>query len=220
MKRKTAILISGRGSNMASLITAARAASFPAEIVVVVSNERAAPGLAVAERAGITTRFIDHRPYRKDRESHEAAIARVLDDVDTEIVCLAGYMRLLTPFLIKRFRGRLLNIHPSLLPAFPGLHTHERALAAGVKLHGATVHLVTEKVDEGPILVQAAVPVLRGDDAETLAARVLKQEHVIYPLGLRLVAEGLGGGAMQPAAANADPAAALLNPLPAPPPAP
>ncbi len=216
-KRRIAILISGRGTNMASLITACRAPDFPAEAVMVVSNHRDAPGLALAQRTGVATHFVDHRPYRRDREAHEAAIARHLDDAGVEIVCLAGYMRLLSPFLVKKYRGRMINVHPSLLPAFPGLDTHARAIAAGVKLHGATVHMVTEKVDDGPILVQAAVPVLPGDDAAALSARVLKQEHVIYPLGLRLLADSLAGGAEQPSAVTPDAGAALLNPLPSPP---
>ncbi len=205
MRRRTAIMISGRGSNMSALLAAARSPDFPAEIVMVLSNVREAPGLAIATRYGVVAQAVDHRPYRGDRAAHEAALATMLDGSGVEIVCLAGYMRLLTPFLVKRYKGRMLNIHPSLLPAFPGLHTHERALAAGVKLHGATVHLVTEKTDEGPILAQAAVPVLPGDDAAALGARVLTQEHLIYPLALRLLAQGLSATATAPAEAQVTP---------------
>ena len=208
MKRRVGILISGRGSNMAALIAAARAPGYPAEIALVVSNRPDAAGLARAQEAGVATACIDHRPFKGDRAAHEAAIDTALRGVGVEIVCFAGYMRLLTPRFVDAWQGRMLNIHPSLLPAFPGLHTHERALAAGVKIHGCTVHLVTQAMDEGPILAQAAVPVLRGDSAGELAARVLAQEHVIYPLALRLFASG-DFGEMAPGAA------ALVNPLPA-----
>ncbi len=207
MKRRVGVLISGRGSNMAALLDAARDPDYPAEIALVISNRPHAPGLALASEAGVEALPIDHRRFGKDRALHENAIDAALREAGAEIVCLAGYMRLLTPFLVRAWHGRMLNIHPSLLPAFPGLHTHERALAAGVKLHGCTVHLVTEAMDEGPILAQAAVPVLADDDADRLAARVLAQEHVIYPLALRAFAEG------RPAAtARAD--AVLRNPLP------
>src|SRR5215469_7172504 len=174
MKRRIGVLISGRGSNMLSLQAAARGNDYPADIALVLSNRPDAPGLL---RTTAPTAVVDHRPFRGDRAAHEAAIAAELDRAEVEIVCLAGYMRLLTPFLVQRYAGRMLNIHPSLLPAFPGLDTHARALAAGVKLHGCTVHLVTEATDEGPILAQAAVPVLPGDTEEVLAARVLAQEH-------------------------------------------
>jgi len=207
MKRRVGVLISGRGSNMAALLDAARDPAYPAEIVLVVSNRPHAPGLALANEAGVPVATIDHRRFGKDRAAHEAAIDAALRDAGVEIVCLAGYMRLLTPFLVGAWHGRMLNIHPSLLPAFPGLHTHERALAAGAKLHGCTVHLVTEATDEGPILAQAAVPVLPDDTAARLAARVLVQEHVIYPLALRAFA---GATAATPAPADA----ALCNPLP------
>ena len=153
-RKRVAILISGRGSNMAALISAARDPGFPAEIVLVVSNRTDAPGLLLAREAGVRAVAIDHRPFAGDRAAHEAAIDAVLHDTGTELVCLAGYMRLLTPFLVEAWQGRMLNIHPSLLPAFPGLDTHARALAAGVKLHGCTVHLVTQTMDEGPILAQ------------------------------------------------------------------
>jgi phosphoribosylglycinamide formyltransferase-1 len=208
-RRRTAILISGRGSNMAALIAASRDPDFPAEVALVISNRPEAAGLARARTAGVATRMIDHRPFHGDRPAHEAVIDAALRDAGIEIVCLAGYMRLLTPRLVDAWQGRMLNVHPSLLPAFPGLDTHARALAAGVKLHGCTVHLVTQTTDEGPILAQAAVPVLPGDTEQNLADRVLAQEHAIYPLALRLFAAGDGAGT--PATATA----ALLNPLPA-----
>ena len=192
MKRRAAILISGRGSNMVSLIEAARDPAFPAEIVLVLSNNPDAPGLDLARAAGIAARAIDHRPFRGDRGAHEAAIDAALRDAGVEIVCLAGYMRLLTPFLVRAWAGRMLNIHPSLLPAFPGLHTHERALEAGVEQHGCTVHVVTEGMDEGPILARSAVPVLAGDTAESLAARLLAREHVLYPEALAAFAAKAG----------------------------
>jgi formyltetrahydrofolate-dependent phosphoribosylglycinamide formyltransferase len=208
VKKRAAILISGRGSNMAALMRAARAPEFPVEIVLVLSNVPDAAGLAVAEKGRIPTAVVDHRPYRGDRAAHEQAIATLLADAQIEILCLAGYLRVLTPFLVSRYRGRILNIHPSLLPSFPGLDTHARALKAGVKLHGATVHVVTDKMDDGPILAQAAVPVLAGDDEATLSARVLAQEHVIYALALRHFATATEG--------TGDPKAALLNPAPRP----
>jgi formyltetrahydrofolate-dependent phosphoribosylglycinamide formyltransferase len=194
---------------MTSLIEAARSPAFPAEITLVVSNEPGAGGLALAQAAGIETVVLDHRTYRGNRAAHEAALDEALRGSGIRLVCLAGYMRLLTPLLVGRWAGRMLNIHPSLLPAFPGLHTHARALASGVKLHGCTVHLVTEAVDDGPILAQAAVPVLPGDTEETLAARVLAREHVLYPLALATVAGG-GAPALPP------PDSVLLNPLPHP----
>ena len=194
VRKRTAILISGRGAaTLAALLRAARAPEFPAEIVLVLSNEPKAAGLVVAEKAKMRTAVVDHRPYRDDRAGHEAAIATILADAQVEIVCLAGYLRMLTPFLVGKYKGRMINIHPSLLPAFPGLDTHARALKAGVKLHGATVHMVTDKLDDGPILAQAAVPVLIGDDEAALAARVLAQEHVMFPLALRLLAGRTGG---------------------------
>ncbi len=179
-----AVLLSGRGSNLAALIAAARTADHPAEIVLALSNRDDAAGIEMARAAGIATLVIDHRPYGRDRRAHEQAIDAALRRAGVVCVCLAGYMRLLTPFLVQAWHGRMLNIHPSLLPAFPGLHTHERALAAGVKLHGCTVHLVTEAVDDGPILGQAAVAVRPCDTADSLAARVLRQEHLLYPLAL------------------------------------
>ncbi len=207
MRQRTAILISGRGSNMAALLEAARDPDYPAEIVLVLSNRPEAPGLRMAREAGLATLAIDHRPFGRQREAHEALIDAALRDADVSIVCLAGYMRLLTPFLVGAWQGRMLNIHPSLLPAFPGLHTHARALTAGVKLHGCTVHLVTEVMDQGPILAQAAVPVLPDDSEDALAARVLRQEHVIYPGALRAHATGI---ACPPAGGET----ALVNPLP------
>src|SRR6185437_5581598 len=185
MKQPTAILISGRGSNMAALLDAARDPGYPATIVLVVSNLPGAAGLRLAAEAGVPTLAIDHRPFDKDRAAHEHRIDSALRNAGAETVCLAGYMRLLTPGFVAAWQGRMLNIHPSLLPAFPGLHTHARALEAGAKLHGCTVHLVTETMDAGPILAQAAVPLLPGDTESTLAARVLAQEHVIYPAALR-----------------------------------
>lgn len=205
MRRRTGILISGRGSNMAALIAAARDPAYPAEIVLVVSNRPDAAGLALARDAGVAVMAIDHQPFDGNRAAHEAVIDTALRDAGVEIVCLAGYMRLLTPLLVDAWQGRMLNIHPSLLPAFPGLDTHARALGAGVKLHGCTVHLVTQTMDEGPILAQAAVPVLPGDTPAMLAERVLVQEHRIYPLALRNMAEGCGGS---PALRDS----ALLNP--------
>ncbi len=207
-RRRIAVLISGRGSNLAALLAAARRADYPAEIALVLSNRPEAPGLAHAARAGVPGSVIDHRPFRGDRAAHEAAIDAALRQADIELVCLAGYMRLLTPLLVGTWAGRMLNIHPSLLPAFPGLETHSRALAAGVKLHGCTVHLVTEATDQGPIIAQAAVPVLPDDDEASLAARVLVQEHAIYPMALRLLASG-DDGVVPPGTA------VLCNPLPA-----
>jgi formyltetrahydrofolate-dependent phosphoribosylglycinamide formyltransferase len=207
MKRRVAVLISGRGSNLAALLAAAQAPDYPARIALVLSNRPDAAGLAHAAAAGVPAEAIDHRPFGPDRAAHEAALDARLRAAAVDIVCLAGYMRRLTPFLVRAWAGRMLNIHPSLLPAFPGLDTHTRALAAGVCLHGCTVHLVTEGIDEGPILAQAAVPVLPGDTEAALAARVLAQEHVLYPAALR----ALAGGAAGPVALPTD---ALINLLP------
>jgi len=189
-KKRVAVLISGRGSNMTALIEAAKANDYPAEIVLVVSNQSDAAGLARAREAAIATAVIDHRPFRDDREAFERALDDELRKYRIDVVCLAGFMRLLTPWFIGRWSGRILNIHPALLPEFKGLNTHRRALAAGVKRHGATVHFVVEETDAGPVISQQSVPVLQGDTAETLAARVLEIEHRIYPEALRLVAEG------------------------------
>jgi formyltetrahydrofolate-dependent phosphoribosylglycinamide formyltransferase len=180
VRTKVGVLISGGGSNMAALIAAAEAPDCPYEVALVISNIEAAGGLAKAAEAGVPTLVIDHRQFPKDRESHERAIDAALREAGCEVVALAGYMRILTPVLVRAWEGRMLNIHPALLPLFPGLHTHQRALDAGVKVHGCTVHLVTAGVDEGPILGQAAVPVLTGDDEAALAARVLKAEHRLY----------------------------------------
>jgi len=207
MRSRVAVLISGRGSNMTALIDAAADPEFPAEIALVVSNNPQSPGLDHARASGVEALAIDHRPFARDRAAHEIAIDDALRSRGIAVVCLAGYMRLLTPLLVDRWRGRMLNIHPSLLPAFPGLDTHARALAAGVKLHGCTVHYVTAVMDEGPIIAQAAVPVFPADTEDTLAARVLAQEHRLYPLALRIAAGQ--------AAATPDPGAAFSNPLPA-----
>jgi phosphoribosylglycinamide formyltransferase-1 len=186
---RTAILISGRGSNMDALIDAARAPNFPAEIVLVASNRPDAQGLAKAKAAGVATSAVNHKIYA-GREEFERSLQVVLDTYRVEFLCLAGFMRMLTPWFIGLWRERILNIHPALLPSYRGLHTHERALAHGAKIHGCTVHFVVPEMDEGPIVAQAAVPVLDDDTPETLGARVLAQEHVIYPMALRLVASG------------------------------
>ena len=178
---RVAVLISGRGSNMQALIEAARSEDYPAKIALVIANQPDAGGLEIAAAAGIEALALDHRPYAKDREAHERVIDAALRERRIEIVALAGYMRVLTPFLVRSWSGRMINIHPSLLPKYPGLHTHERAIAAGDAEAGCTVHLVTEGVDEGPILGQARAPILPGDTADTLAARVLAEEHKLYP---------------------------------------
>ncbi|MED5547956.1 MAG: phosphoribosylglycinamide formyltransferase [Pseudomonadota bacterium] len=188
-KTKIAVLISGRGSNMQALLEAAKDEAFPAEIVVVASNRPDAAGLAVAEAAGIATEVIDHRDY-DGREAFEEALDSTLKMYGPRIVCLAGFMRILTPWFTERWRDLLINIHPSLLPAFKGLHTHERALEAGVRIHGCTVHYVRPEMDDGPIIGQAAVPVLPGDTPDTLAARVLEAEHKLYPQCVALACSG------------------------------
>lgn len=189
MKRRVAILVSGRGSNMAALVDAAGEPDFPAEIVGVISNRPGAGALAIAERAGIPTAVVDHKAF-PSRESFDAALDGALLALEPDIVCLAGFMRLLTDGFIARWEGRMLNIHPALLPSFKGLDTHARALAAGVRLHGCTVHLVTAEMDAGPIVAQTAVPVLDGDDEDALAARVLMAEHRLYPRALAMWARG------------------------------
>ena len=186
---RTAILISGRGSNMDALIAAARVPDFPAEIALVMSNRPDAPGLAKAKDANIATAAVDHKIYA-GREEFERSLHMLLDLHRINFLCLAGFMRLFSPWFIGQWRGRILNIHPAILPSYRGLHTHERALADGVKIHGCTVHFVVPEMDEGPIVAQAAVPVLDGDTAATLGARVLEQEHMIYPHALALVASG------------------------------
>jgi len=184
MKRRVAILISGRGSNMRALIEAAAAPDYPAEIVLVISNRADAAGLPIARGLGVPAVAIPSKDYGRDRAGHERAVDAALAAAGAEFVCLAGYMRILTPYLVARWAGRMLNIHPSLLPAYPGLNTHARVLAAGETEHGCTVHLVTETMDDGPILAQARVPVLTHDSEDALAARVLEQEHAIYPAAL------------------------------------
>jgi len=188
-RKRVAALISGRGSNMLSLMAAARQADYPAEIALVFSNKLDAPGLATAREAGIATAALSHRDH-PTREDFERAMQAILEEHAIDLICLAGFMRLLTPWFVGMWEGRMLNIHPALLPSYRGLHTHERALEDGVKIHGATVHFVVPEMDAGPIIAQAAVPVVDGDTPETLGARVLRQEHVIYPLALKLVASG------------------------------
>jgi phosphoribosylglycinamide formyltransferase 1 len=190
MKKRVAILISGRGSNMTALIEAAKAEDYPADIVLVVSNRPDAAGLARARTAGVATMVIDHMQFGDDREAFEHALDQELRSNRIDLVCLAGFMRLLTPWFVTRWRGRMLNIHPSLLPQFKGLHTHRRALEAGVPRHGATVHFVVPEMDSGPIVLQDSVAVREDDTEETLAARVLEIEHRIYPRALRAIAEG------------------------------
>ena len=189
-RKRVAILISGRGSNMVALIEAAKDGAYPAEIVLVVSNDPTAQGLQRAEAAGIDTSVVDHRKFGKDREAFERTLQNELQTHRIELVCLAGFMRILTAWFVRHWEGRLLNIHPALLPAFKGLDTHARALAAGAAEHGATVHFVVPEMDSGPIIAQAAVPVRSGDTEAALAARVLEVEHRIYPEALRAVAEG------------------------------
>jgi formyltetrahydrofolate-dependent phosphoribosylglycinamide formyltransferase len=186
---RTAVLISGRGSNLSSLLEAARSPDYPAEIVLVISNKENAGGLDIANAAGIATRVIAHRGYAS-REDFDAAIDAALREADVSIVAEAGFMRIHSEWFAKRWEGRVLNIHPSLLPSFPGVHVHEQALAAGVRVSGCTVHFLTHALDSGPIIAQAAVPVLPGDTVETLAARVLVEEHRLYPEALKAVAEG------------------------------
>jgi phosphoribosylglycinamide formyltransferase 1 len=190
IRKRVAVLISGRGSNMGALIGAANAAGYPAEIALVLSNRPDAAGLVTAKADGIETAVVDHTMFGKDRAAFEHAMQDVLERHKIELVCLAGFMRLLTPWLVDRWRGRMLNIHPALLPAFKGLDTHKRALEAGVKLHGATVHFVVSEMDSGPIVAQGALAVLDDDNEESLAARVIRIEHKLYVLALRLVAEG------------------------------
>jgi phosphoribosylglycinamide formyltransferase 1 len=188
MKKRVAILISGRGSNMAALIEAAQSPDYPAEVALVISNKPEAPGLALAGAQGVKTAMIDHRPYGKDRAAFDAAIEAVLIENRVDIVCLAGFMRIMSEGFVERWFGRMVNIHPALLPLFKGLDTHARALQAGVKLHGCSTHFVTPGMDEGPIIAQMAVPVLDNDTEETLAARVLTEERRLYPETLRLLA--------------------------------
>ncbi len=188
-KKRVAILISGRGSNMQSLVAAAREADFPALIAAVISNRPAAPGLAWAKSNGLHSIALDHAAYAS-REAFEGDLQKALEQAEIELIALAGFMRLMTPNFVDRWRDRMINIHPSLLPAYRGLNTHERALADGVRIAGCTVHFVRSEMDAGPIIAQAAVPVLTEDTPALLAARVLEAEHKIYPEALRLVASG------------------------------
>jgi phosphoribosylglycinamide formyltransferase-1 len=190
VKRRVAILISGRGSNMAALIQAATAEDFPAEIAVVISNRADAGGLEKARATGIPTVTIESKPFGKDRAAFEAVLQSALDEYRIDLICLGGFMRLFTAEFVRHWYGRMLNIHPSLLPAFPGLDPHGQALSAGVKISGATVHFVIPETDAGPILMQGAVAVRDDDTPDTLAARVLQIELRIYPDALRLVASG------------------------------
>lgn len=215
-RKRVAALISGRGSNMAALLKAAEAADYPAAIALVLSNKPEAGGLRTAAAAGVATAVVESRRFGKDREAFERAMDAELERHGIELVALAGFMRVLTPWFVRRWAGRLVNIHPALLPAYPGLDTHERALADGVRFHGCTVHLVGEEVDVGPILAQAAVPVRQDDTPDSLGARVLAEEHRIYPAALGWLAAGRvrveGGRAFVDGAAA--PGAACLNPLP------
>jgi phosphoribosylglycinamide formyltransferase-1 len=190
MKRRVAILISGRGSNMAALIDAAKSADFPAEIVAVISNRADAAGLEKAEASGIPSVVIESKPFGKDRAGFEAVLQRALEEKKVELICLGGFMRLFTAEFVQRWYGKMLNIHPSLLPSFPGLDPHGQALQAGVKISGATVHFVIPETDAGPIIMQGAVTVADDDTAETLSQRILGIEHRIYPEALRLLASG------------------------------
>lgn len=189
VQKRVAILISGRGSNMASLISAASETGYPVEIVGVVSDQPDAPGLSFAASKGVATQVLPRADYASP-EAHDAAIDAALMTLEADIVCLAGYMRILTRGFVEKWQGLMINIHPALLPSFKGLDTHARALAAGARIHGCSVHFVTPETDDGPIIAQAAVPVLIGDTEQALASRVLKAEHHLYPLALRMVAEG------------------------------
>ncbi len=189
MTRRVAVLISGRGSNMASLIEATSTPGFPAQIALVLSNRPDAAGLERAQAAGIATLVIDHKAH-PTREDFEQAMDAALTEHRIEFICLAGFMRVLTDWFVERWAGRMINIHPSLLPLFRGTHTHKRALEEGVLVHGCTVHFVVPELDAGPIIAQAAVPVIPGDTEETLAARVIVQEHLLYPQALRMISDG------------------------------
>lgn len=189
-KRRVGILISGRGSNMATLIRAAAQPEYPADIALVLSNRPEAGGLAIARQAGIATAVVDHKNFPGDKRAFEQAMDIHLREAGVEVVCLAGFMRLLSPWFVSAWHDRLLNIHPSLLPSFKGIDTHQRALDAGVKIHGCTVHLVREDVDDGPIIAQAAVPVLPADTPDTLGERVLAAEHRLYPHALAIYLTG------------------------------
>jgi len=187
--KKIVILISGRGSNMEALLKAKAAGELPVEIAAVISNRPDAKGLVTAQAAGIATQVVDHKAYA-GREAFDTALAECIDGFAPDLVVLAGFMRILTEGFVSHYTGRLLNIHPSLLPSFPGLHTHQKAIDEGVRIHGCTVHFVTPALDHGPVVIQAAVPVLDDDSEDTLAARVLAQEHQVYPRAVRWFAEG------------------------------
>lgn len=210
---RVGVLISGRGSNLKSLLDACAAPGSAADIVTVISNRPGAGGLDHARAAGVAVETVDHKAF-DGREPFEAAVTAALQAAQVDLVCLAGFMRVVSADFVRRWQGRMINIHPSLLPLFPGLDTHARALAAGVRLHGCSVHYVNEEVDGGPIIGQAAVPVLPGDDPDSLAARVLAAEHRLYPACLRLVAEGkvrLDGNRAE-ISADFDPTAQIFNP--------
>ena len=210
---KVAVLISGRGSNLQALLDACAEPGFPAEIVLVISNIAGAYGLERAKLAGVPSLVIDHKAY-PTREAFDADMDKAIRAAGAELICLAGFMRLLSQGFSEAWNGKMINVHPALLPSFKGLHTHRKALEAGVKLHGCTVHFVTPELDDGPIIVQAAVPVLSTDDEDTLAHRVLEQEHKAYPLALKLVAEGrvtVEGRVVKVAGAD-DPGLRLVNP--------
>ncbi|WP_197721807.1 phosphoribosylglycinamide formyltransferase [Sulfuritortus calidifontis] len=207
---RVVVLISGRGSNMEALLRA----GLPVEFAAVISNKAEAKGLAVARELGVETAVVNHKDY-PSREAYDAKLAEVIDGYGADLVCLAGFMRILSDGFVNRYAGRMINIHPSLLPAFTGLDTHARAIAAGVKLHGCTVHYVTPELDAGPIVVQAAVPVLEDDTPDSLGARVLEQEHRIYPLAVRWIAEGrveLSADGRARVRSNAPAANALISP--------
>ena len=207
------ILISGRGSNLEALIAARDAGNLPVNIAAVISNRPEAMGLETAQKAGIAAHFINHKAFA-GREAFDAALAECIDDFSPDLVVLAGFMRILSEGFVRHYEGRLMNIHPSLLPSFPGLHTHQRALEEGVRIHGCTVHFVTPTLDHGPVIIQAAVPVLDSDSEDSLSARVLRQEHLIYPQAVRWFAEDkltLENGRVRLAADLADPAV-LISP--------
>ena len=214
LRKRTVVFISGSGSNMMALVQAAKAQDYPAEIVGVISDRADAGGLAKAAAEGIPTFAFVRKDYAS-KDEHEAAILAALDELSPDIICLAGYMRLLSGAFIQRHEGRIINVHPSLLPLFPGLHTHQRAIDAGMRIAGCTVHFVTEGMDEGPVIGQAAVPVLAGDTADALAGRVLTIEHQLYPQALRLFAEGKvkmeGGKAIGAAASATAPKSQLIS---------
>lgn len=210
---KLAVLISGRGSNLQALIDACASPDFPAEITLVLSNKPDAFGLERAQKAGIATEVLNHKNFT-DRESFDATMSELIEASGAELVCLAGFMRLLSDDFVRRWRNKLINIHPSLLPAYKGLHVHERMIEEGVRFAGCTVHFVRPAMDEGPIIAQAVVPVLPDDTADILAARILEQEHILYPLAVRLIAEGRVrvSGEVARIEGHQAPSGALINP--------